>query len=302
MAKRFTDTEKWKDPWYISLDNDYRIIWQWLIDNCSHAGFCKRNMSLLNLMCRFDTTEHLLLKKMENRVLIVGNDWFIPKFIKFQYSTLKSGKPAILGVVKELFSKNCIGLIPESFGNDYLIIAKSFQDHCKMIKDKDKDYREEVGGKEDDKGVKGGKEGETGEEVGVDERMLLPQMHALWKASFPMYTPDIDFDYPALRGIAVFIFKTAGVKNAFGNVDAEIKVLNTFQLIADQVNREPFWVNKPLSSIAKNIQEFYNKLKNPQDGNGKSKTAGVNDDKLKQKVADHLSQRRQQNGGQHVPN
>ena len=139
MAKRFTDTEKWKDPWYISLNNDYRIIWQWLIDNCSHAGFCKRNMSLLNLMCRVNVSENDLLEKMENRVLIVGNDWFIPKFIKFQYSTLNSGKPAILGVVKELFYKNCTSMIPESFGNDYLIISKSFDNHKRTIKDKDKD-------------------------------------------------------------------------------------------------------------------------------------------------------------------
>jgi len=27
MAKRFTDTDKWKDDWFISLSNDYKIIW-----------------------------------------------------------------------------------------------------------------------------------------------------------------------------------------------------------------------------------------------------------------------------------
>ena len=139
MAKRFTDTEKWKDAWYIALNNDYKIIWQWLIDNCTHAGFCKRNIPLINLMCKVNVTEEEVISAMERRVIIIGNDWFIPKFIKFQYSTLRSAKPAIIGVVKELFEKNCIGLIPESFGNNYIIKEESFENHCKMIKDKDKD-------------------------------------------------------------------------------------------------------------------------------------------------------------------
>jgi len=49
MAKRLTDTEKWKDDWYISLSNDDKVVWQWLVDNCNHAGICKKNMALLNL-------------------------------------------------------------------------------------------------------------------------------------------------------------------------------------------------------------------------------------------------------------
>lgn len=139
MAKRLTDTEKWKDEWFVGLNNDYRIVWQWLIDNCNHAGFCKRNISLINLMCRINISEKDLVEKMENRVLIIGNNWFIPKFLKFQYPTLLSAKPAILSVVRELFDKNCIGIIPESFGNSYLIVSESFENHCQMIKVKVKD-------------------------------------------------------------------------------------------------------------------------------------------------------------------
>jgi len=83
MAKRLTDTEKWNDDWYISLSNDYRIIWQWLLDNCNHAGICKRSMRLLNLMCNTDINEEILVKKMDGRLIVSGNDWFIPKFFQF---------------------------------------------------------------------------------------------------------------------------------------------------------------------------------------------------------------------------
>ena len=133
MAKRFTDTDKWKDDWYISLSNDDKIVWQWLLDNCTHAGFCKRSLSLLNMMCKVSYTEEELIKKMNERVVIVGNQWFIPKFIKFQYSTLLSNKPAILSVIKEVSLNNCSQMIFELFGNDY-----------KIIKDKDKDTVKDI--------------------------------------------------------------------------------------------------------------------------------------------------------------
>lgn len=128
MAKRLTDTEKWNDDWYISLSNDYRIIWQWLLDNCNHAGVCKRSIKLLNLMCNTNTSEDELVRVLEGRLIVIDNNWFIPKFLKFQYASLQSQRPVIISVIKELEKHNLIQYIPESFGNDYLI-----------IKDKDKD-------------------------------------------------------------------------------------------------------------------------------------------------------------------
>jgi hypothetical protein len=144
MAKRWTDTDKWKDDWYIQLSNDDKVVWQWLLDNCNHAGICKRSIGLLNLMCKVTYKEDEILEKMDGRVFIVGNSWFIPKFLKFQYSSLLTGKPAIVSAVKELFSMNCIKFIPESFGNDYLIVEESFDNHYIMIKDKDKDKDKDI--------------------------------------------------------------------------------------------------------------------------------------------------------------
>jgi len=151
MAKRLTDTDKWKDEWYISLCNDDKIVWQWLLDNCSHAGVCKPSMTLLNMMCRVSYDEKVLLEKMSGRVIPFNNIWFIPKFIKFQYKTLFSQKPVIVSVVKELFNFYLIEMIPSSFGDDYKIISNSFNNHCQMIKDKDKDKDK------DTKGGMGGK-------------------------------------------------------------------------------------------------------------------------------------------------
>lgn len=122
MAKRLTDTEKWNDDWYVSLDNDYRIIWQWLLDNCNHAGICKNSIGILNMMCRTSITEKELIKKMEGRLVVVDNLWFIPKFLKFQYASLNSNRPVIISVVKEIIKHKLVDKIPVEFGNDYVII------------------------------------------------------------------------------------------------------------------------------------------------------------------------------------
>lgn len=126
------------------------------------------------------------------------------------------------------------------------------------------------------------------EEIKTNNALLVPQMQQVWVTSFPAYTGDKNLDFPALKAIADFIFKNAGIKNGYGNTDYEIKVLNTFQLIADQVGKDQFWINKPLSSISKNIQEFYNKIKNPINGAGakqQSKTTKLDDNILKDKLA-----------------
>ena len=145
MSKRFTDTEKWKDDWYLSLNNDYRIVWQWLLDNCNHAGICKPSIKLLNMMCNTNLKEEELFKIFEGRLIEFKNFWFIPKFLKFQYGNLNSKKPAVVSVVNEIVKNNLInyvndlGIITESLHNDYVTIKDKDKD-----KDKEKDNNNEL--------------------------------------------------------------------------------------------------------------------------------------------------------------
>lgn len=98
-----------------------------------------------------------------------------------------------------------------------------------------------------------------------EEKFIVPRMCKVWYESFPTYTSDKENDFDGMGKVLQFVIRQANVKN-IQDADVQSKVLNTLQLIADQVNREPFWVNKPIRSIANNIQEFYNKIKNPIDG------------------------------------
>jgi hypothetical protein len=123
MPKRFTDTEKWKDEWWGSLDNDYRMIWLYLIDSCSIAGIWKKDFRGLNFNCNVQITEDKFLEVFGSRLIDRGNYYFIPKFLRFQCPKgLNSNKPAIISIVKEIEQNNLISIMHESLGNDFLII------------------------------------------------------------------------------------------------------------------------------------------------------------------------------------
>lgn len=136
MAKRLTDTEKWKDEWFLSLSNDCRIIWQYLIDMCSHSGIIRKNFKLLNFCCNTNITEKDLIDFLGDRIVKIGEYYFIPGFLKFQYPQgLNSDKPVILSVRKELFLFGLDEFVRQRLGNDYLIIKSKSKDKSK---DKDK--------------------------------------------------------------------------------------------------------------------------------------------------------------------
>lgn len=123
MAKRFTDTEKWRDDWWGSLPNDYRMIWLYLVDSCSIAGIWKKDFRGLNFNCNTNITEKEFWEVFKGRVVDRNHFYFIPKFIFFQNPKgLNSNKPAVVSIVKELDQNNLIEIIHKLFGNDFLII------------------------------------------------------------------------------------------------------------------------------------------------------------------------------------
>lgn len=150
MSKRFTDTEKWKDDWFLSLSNDEKVAWFWLLDNCNHAGICKPSIGLLNFMCRTNYTEEQLIQIMDGRVVKFDGMWFIPKFLKFQYGTLVSKMPAVKSVVKELKSKKLLDFSKEfvevpllddliESDNPLTTVTEQLPNSSTTVKDKDKE-------------------------------------------------------------------------------------------------------------------------------------------------------------------
>ena len=47
MAYRFTDTNKWRDAWFLDLAPMEKLLWVYLYENCDIAGFyevCKKRI------------------------------------------------------------------------------------------------------------------------------------------------------------------------------------------------------------------------------------------------------------------
>lgn len=133
------------------------------------------------------------------------------------------------------------------------------------------------------------------EEFGKSENLfIVPQMCDLWYKSFPTYTKNKQNDYAGMGKIVQFMHSQSSISD-ISDTGLQIKILNTLQLIADQVNREPFWVNKPIKSIANNIQEFYNHIKNPlhDKGNNKKHTNAFSREGVQAKLNERLNQRQQ---------
>lgn len=99
MAKRFTATEKWDDPWFFQLDANYKLAWMFLLDKCNHAGILTVNRTLMQVYLGFMPT----IEAFRGRVQALSEEkWFIPKFIEFQYGTLKRENRAHQSVISIL--------------------------------------------------------------------------------------------------------------------------------------------------------------------------------------------------------
>lgn len=129
MAKRFTDSEKWKDAWFMDLPSKYKLFWIYILDECNHAGIWKVNFRVAS----FYVGEHLehseVTRLLKDRIDILNSEyWYIKKFIKYQYKV----------EYKDLNIKNKAHLSVLKILNEY----KDFKPLTSPLlgaKDKDKD-------------------------------------------------------------------------------------------------------------------------------------------------------------------
>lgn len=205
MARRFTDNEKWKDEWFGSLDNDYRIVWLYLVDSCSIAGIWKKDFRGLNFNCNTTLTEPDFVKVFGSRIIDKGNYFFIPKFLLYQCPKgLSSNKPAVVSIVNELQKNNLIQTVTELFGNDFLI-----------IKDK---------GKGKDKGKDKGEGKEKGNYITIEDEVIYDVMPILEHKSASLNGRQTEHETRNWKDVAPEWFKTV-LQHDYKD---EAHVFNTF--------------------------------------------------------------------------
>lgn len=90
MAKRFTDTQKWVDPWFMDLPSKYKLFWIYILDTCDHAGVWKVNFKVASFHVGEPFEPSEVKRVLSGRIIETTDDyWFIQKFIDFQYGGVK---------------------------------------------------------------------------------------------------------------------------------------------------------------------------------------------------------------------
>lgn len=146
MAKRFTDTEKWKKQFFKQLTPAYKCFWNFITDDCDHSGIWEvedPQIIALRIGEKVDMNSALqAFNEDEKRVHIFdqGRKWFIIPFVKFQYGTLGEANRLHLAVKNELLKKGLYDLVLG--GNEAVTPVKGPLERVKdkeQVKDKVKD-------------------------------------------------------------------------------------------------------------------------------------------------------------------
>ena len=104
MAKRFTDTDKWKKGWFKQLNPKQRLFWLYVLDDCSAAGIWDVDLEVAGIRIGEPINSDEAVEVLGKDVVWFDNNEkiFIPKFIDFQYGVLNENSRPHASVIKML--------------------------------------------------------------------------------------------------------------------------------------------------------------------------------------------------------
>lgn len=130
--KRFTETTKWKDPWFRSLSPAHKLFWLYLCDECDIAGFIDPDMDLASFMIGAPLALAEIMTAFNGRLEVQkSGKWRLTKFVAFQFGELNESNPCHRGVLKLLKQRSLEGPSME--------LGRGFQ----APQDKEKEKRKE---------------------------------------------------------------------------------------------------------------------------------------------------------------
>ena len=113
MPKRFTDSEKWEDPWFRKLPPYGKLMILYLYDKCDIAGFWEIDLEAAAFKIGISHQEALeAIKGLERAYETNGEYIWIKRFVRFQGNKdLNENNKAHLGIIRLLqaregFSEN----------------------------------------------------------------------------------------------------------------------------------------------------------------------------------------------------
>lgn len=142
MAKRFTDTDKWKKKWYLDLGPKLREARQFVLDDCDHAGIWEINLDRI----KYHIGQKVTLEDIKlafNHDLVLNADetqMMVLCFNQLQYKTELNPEnrvhASVIEKIKE-FKKNKDLASP-------MLGAKDKEEEKDKVMDKEKEEEEDT--------------------------------------------------------------------------------------------------------------------------------------------------------------
>lgn len=148
--KRFTETNKWRDPWYRKLSSPAKQLWEYLRDNCDAIGLIEIDFTLVSGDCGQKIDESHIAEIGDRAQNIGPGRFFLPKFIRFQYGELTAACPPHRPIIALVESHKLVrvGLhyayptcIEEPYPNGRVALPLR-QDKTRQVQEKDKTREE----------------------------------------------------------------------------------------------------------------------------------------------------------------
>jgi hypothetical protein len=118
MAKRMTDTDKWKKRFLRELKPQHKLLWFYILDDCNHAGIWDVDIEVASIRVGEELIYDMLPQAFLDKIVIFdnGDKWFIPEFIDFQYGELNPNSNVHKSVIALLDKYNLEGYMKGSQG------------------------------------------------------------------------------------------------------------------------------------------------------------------------------------------
>jgi hypothetical protein len=93
-TKRFTETTKWDDPWFVRLPRLQKLLWLYICDRCDASGVIDFCPQVASVQIGGKVT-HESVRAFADRVRkLSSGKWQIVKFLPFQYGKVDANCPA----------------------------------------------------------------------------------------------------------------------------------------------------------------------------------------------------------------
>lgn len=105
MAKRFTDSDKWKHPWFRVLPPRLKCAWNFVCDYCDGAGVWRADFEAVTFYVGETVTRADFDQHLGSKILwLDAEKVWIPSFIEFQYKKLSIKNNAQVGIMRNLIT------------------------------------------------------------------------------------------------------------------------------------------------------------------------------------------------------